>query len=292
MFTCMWPLERSFEKDGEKVTYLGGRFGSYSKFGNRYCGVEANEHGKKYVGINPLFEDELRDRMTGIMTRVTKEEVAHLLPPLTTQRVRLYVNEGQTYSQSLLDDEKVKETVSAALRLKAEGASHIAIVTHHVQMAKDIASKLDKENVVLVTGEVPQDKRKDLIDGAAADENAILVVTIKSVGIGINNLVTFDQVLFAEIHPSPEKMLQMLGRWCRLNSKKPVTVQFLVFDDTAEDHAASRLVIKIEAANAVLKAGKGENALTSSLGGLDSNWLEDLASVAEDMDFSLDGELA
>ena len=57
------------------------RFGTYWQFCFRYALIEKNEYGMKAYGLDRENEKELRRRLAEVCTRVTKAEVAHLLPP-------------------------------------------------------------------------------------------------------------------------------------------------------------------------------------------------------------------
>ena len=64
------------------------RFGSWWSFTERYYNCTPGEYGGKHLG--DLLEEnlaELQDRIDAVSMRVTKEEVAHLLPPLRIQQI-------------------------------------------------------------------------------------------------------------------------------------------------------------------------------------------------------------
>jgi len=66
-----------------------GRFGTFWQFVNRYSNLTSNGYGTEIKGTNDLHISELESRISATCQRVTKHEVAHLLPPFLVQTLRV-----------------------------------------------------------------------------------------------------------------------------------------------------------------------------------------------------------
>lgn len=289
MFYILWPLRRSFVKEGKTITFDTSRYGTKWQFAKRYCIIEKNNFGTSIKGLNPLFEEELRGRLERTISRVTRAEVAHLLPPITLVPLIIEPPEMAFFGPQLLED-RVKQTIEWVKTQRQNGITKHVVITRHRPVAKAIAQALESiTTVTLVRGDVDEAERKRRINEIAELDDGIVVATMESVGIGINELATFYDIVFVELHPSPEKMLQMLGRFGRLNSKMPATITLLTYSGTEDERMSDLLYLKIAAANKVIKSGVSEQRLQDALANED-NWLEELGKIADTYDPALEGD--
>ncbi len=277
-------------------TLWPGRFGA-SKYPDqqaysflaRYSCQRDNGYGTTWEGVNEEFAEELRSRLRYLSSRVTKAEVAHLLPPYTVSL--LPVDTGATKAESYaawkaaqmgesdpaLADKMphVKEWLEDA----SEVASHICLMTHLRQSASDLAAefRIKGYKVFCIDGSLEPGKRNTMLAEAKAAKEALVIATMHSVGIGID-LTFCTQALFVELYYSPEKVVQAVGRFSRLSGTVSSNVQFLVRQNTMDEKVANILLDKIANANKIVKAGDGEEKVLAALGG-SANEDELLASL-------------
>jgi len=259
-----------------------GRFGHWKKFTDRYAAFIENpwsRSGFVISGLNKRTGSELRERLAFCSSRVTKQEVAHLLPP--SRVLTLHVKGTKKFRpRELLADfagmrqhlndpdaliracgsEKVKHVVEHA-QLAIDSGERVAVLTHLRATAEEIAAALVKNGheVCHVSGDVPIKKRMRLIEEAKAS-GAQLVTTMHAVNVGID-LTDWTTAIFAELDYTPATMIQAVGRFSRLSGKLPSTVYLMILEGTQDEIIAAKLLEKIADINAVVPAGHSEKFL-------------------------------
>lgn len=219
------------------------------QFSDRYCLRDEGQYGMRFFGVNPDHRQEFADKLRACSSRVTKADVAHLLPAFQVQVMRAAAE--QTIEQALTD----------WLEDAKEGTSHVCILTKHRDVASGYA---DKYGGVLVTGALPPDQRARVLEEAKAHPNCVLVATMDSVVEGID-LTKFTQVALAELSYSPRIVVQVLGRFSRLSGRVPSTINILVKSGTISEVIAAKLCDKISTINALVKGGTTDTALEQAL---------------------------
>lgn len=219
------------------------------RFQQRYCLPTPNEYadsGFSYGGANPDTAQELVDRMAPFTYRLTRADLADYLPECDVSP--LYVDRADKRETHLL----VREWLTSATL----EASHAGVFTYHRDEANMLALELSKhfEDVIVITGEEAGAQRRKLLKHIREMPRAILVATMSSVGIGIS-LSWITRFLSVEWATSPGQMLQLLGRFPRLDTRAPSRGQFLVRRGTEQEDAALTLTRKIEAINLYAKEG-------------------------------------
>jgi hypothetical protein len=203
------------------------------------------------------------------MIRKTKAEVAHLLPAImvnidwrrdaeTPTTTNDFSVEGMHAFATQVAPTKVRLAADIALEQLRQGTTRLVVATHLIDSAEQIAGRIawglretgqDDSRVYCVTGNVPTKKRAEILREACTRDDAILVATMHSVGVGIDDLKRFKTVLIAELYWSPMVMIQLLGRFCRLGSgDSPVNVRMLALRGTVDEAIALALETKINAA--------------------------------------------
>ena len=268
-----------------------GRFGSAYKFKARYGIPEESEYstsGQVFRHLNSQFEEELAQRLAAVSHRVTLAEVAIDLPPfyvtVDQRRPSAHLKKAATQFAKLRDRSKMEGLLTEAFAAKGEWtleivdehqaeARQIAIITHLKSSAKQLFALCQKAfpdfAAYHIDGDVAATKRKAIVDLASEQERAIVVATMESIGTGLNAFADFDLAVFAELNHKPEKVLQALGRFNRLNSKRASKCIILSFLSTPDERVALNVLDKIKEANRLSRAGAGESALEKSLAGDD-----------------------
>lgn len=259
---------------------FGGGIMNYWQFRRQYCLQRENPHatsGVEYYGLRPDKADELRERLEQVAHRVTKADVASILPPLLTQPVYIKTRKKLPADLDLSDLEGLEAVLLEKVPSKAEEAARFAqdllathtnvcILTHRKATAVDIGARLASAGytVTVVTGDIPPAERARVIESARAKPGA-LVCTMHSVGIGID-LTFCTAAVFAELYWRPADMIQACGRFHRLSSTEPANVYFLCFDGSFEERMVYSLMSKLNDLAAVTREGVTEGALGSGLG--------------------------
>ena len=272
-------------------TLCPGRFGSLTAFRKRYQIEEVSEYttsGFKYHGLNTKNADELRRRIEAISTRVTRAEIAHLLPAFDVRPI--YVTLPNSAPPVLSSSIDIAECLYGYGINKipivldwyegaAEVATHVAILTHHRELARKVAAALENRGldrpVVLLDG-YDAEKRGAMIQEVASMPGAVIVATMHSIGIGID--MTFaTRALCVELVDDLEVVLQAMGRFSRLSGTVPSSVEFLIAKGTIDEVIADHTLTKLRDINGAMKAGQTDSILSASLSGDNArDWREEL----------------
>jgi len=199
-----------------------GRFSSWFRFVRDYCETSEGDWGGLIVGdVKKEREEELAWRVNAISIRKTKAEVAHLLPPITVG-ITWYKSQTKApvaYSPDALNAHVVKSaTVKCTAALvnimdmvadAPSGGYRIAVITHLISSAETLATMIkealrkcgESDDVVeCITGNVPTRKRDGLLRSACVRDKSILVATMHSIGVGVDDLKVFKNVIMVELY--------------------------------------------------------------------------------------------
>lgn len=232
-----------------------GRVGTKFKWNKRYTNSHHNGYGWEFKGVDPDFADELAHRMRWMTSRVTKRDVAHLLPAFIPELIWL---ERKTSPS--------KAAIEMAQDAVAGGCPHVALLTHKRSTAHALAKKLKLPGAV--TGELAPAKRDELIEQLKSGSFTVATIDSTKVAIDLTHATT---VIYVELVYDLGSLLQSLGRFHRLSSQSNVSVFFLV--EPENDEVATNIRQKVVGLNSILKAGIGEEGLAASLAGLDGGGL-------------------
>ncbi len=283
--TPAWDRPRDFYR---LLNILFGRkFGSSYDFDVRYCGGTPGAHGglDNTRVSNP---EELKLRLSYYMVRREKAEVSAELP--TLQRQVLWCDPDATavraYQTAILRKQPgdyaaaLRATAEAkmpeALRLAAE-AKRFLLFTHLKEHAKKLHHALctSGTDCVLITGEVPIQKRNQLAAQAAAKGIGI-VATLDSLSVGVNLQRVASIGIMHTLDFVPMKMLQGEKRLDRIGQESQVLWYYLACRDTMDAPIAKEIVSKLDALKSILGTSGGVEAMRDALAqteGVDANAL-------------------
>lgn len=257
-----------------------GRWGTWHSFVKRYCELSSNEYTKWIVGkLKPSMVPELRERLSSVVIDVDDAEVIAALPPFVFQSVILepdFVPGGFTFDDiddldAFLETAAPTKVDKVCELVDSERETHndrICVVVYHRAVAEDIVAKLEHAQhgpVYHVDGDQDVTERKKTIATASALANSILVCTMSSVGIGINDLVAFRNVILGELYWQPGIVVQLLGRFHRLSSTGPVIVKAIILKGTVDEIIAKSLQAKLSEMNQIIDGGNLEEKLAASI---------------------------
>lgn len=282
-----------------------GRFGTKWAFWKRYCRYEENQWGGMEVwGLNEDLAEELKARISGIVQRVTKKEVAHLLPPYTVQMVRVKSDEklkvkelmeefaGADMHRQTLDNFltkagplKIPIAIEHVLESLKEGSTHMMVLTHFKVSAKAIYEGLlgvKDVSVYHYDGEVSASERNRITKEAASAKRAVIVSTMHAVKEGID-LTKFSDSIAAELYWQPATIIQLLGRYHRLSSKMAARFRFLVLAGSLDEIIAKVLRRRINDMGKLVEHDVSEEKFQEAFAGKpksETEVLEELRQVA------------
>jgi SNF2 family DNA or RNA helicase len=253
------------------------KWGKYQDFAKYFCNVEGNEYSEvaKVWGNNPEHLAEFQVRLKDVCQRVTKAEVAHLLPPkprIEAEYIRPSSRKNLTLAEALegiqLKATPKKIEAVCALIDEHKADEHFALFTHLNETAErlhnECRARYPNHRVFLV----PDHKRDEVLEDAEAWAGPkILVSTYHKVAEGVNTLTWPKLVIVAELDYQAAIMEQLFGRFYRLNSKHAVLIKLLVLEGTAEEAVSRVLLRKLQSGAELLGAGMEGAAAIEALQG-------------------------
>lgn len=258
----------------------------YWSFARRYCTLSTNQYGCAVVGANKDAIPELEKRLKRVMSRVTKQDVAHLLPPFITVPIRIkpskrrfnprevseVLSSGLRKQHELSNlvesagDHKRKHIIELVEERVASGDKNICIGVWFKRAGQEIAATLEKAgyNVTYTHGDYTIKKREALIDAAKKQESSILVTTIAAANVGID-LTHWNTVVLAELYWQTAAMEQFAGRFSRLSGTIPGTVYLPILEGSLDEPIAHVLKRRFAEQAKLYSAGQSADVLLDSL---------------------------
>ena len=242
------------------------RFGTLKRFRWRYMNHEEafdnkeQFRGFKYDGFNKEHQEELRSRLASVSVRLTKADVAHLLPPFRASLVPF-------------DGDRRSRACEFALSLLQQGHNHVRVSCFLHESVDSLVAELERQQskeknptpVYAVDGRQDPLARANTLAAARSQERSITVATIDSTKVAID--LTFQTAsVYAELTHKIEAVLQSIGRGHRASSVAGHDL-FILADETGDELAHS-LCRKANTLAEIVGAGTEETALIATLGSL------------------------
>lgn len=265
-------------------------WGRRDEFARRYCMSRTSSYawsGREFYGIDPRFAGELEERIGYFAVQATEREVEGLLPPITFQAVRVrpkrtfnvreyldnftrrdpHNSKGRDSAIEACGREKLDHTVALVEDALASGSTHVSVMTHLRSTAQEISNALAGlgVEVACVTGDDSHKARHSAIANLAKEPRGVFVATMHSIGIGINELVAFPDVVYAELDYRPDEVVQSMKRYHRISGKKNVRIRVLVLEGTLEERVARSVQRKLKDQEMVLDTGTLAQGLGEAL---------------------------
>lgn len=260
-------------------------------FAGRYCAARTGEYG----GIDTSGSsnlDELWNRVSVVVHQVPHSETHRHLPP--RRRLVTYVTQDEQcrpegFTQGFFKQAaKGGHTGLLEARLMEAAAKKRKVLISLVEEAVAVGQK-----VVVFTGRredcdrLAEDIRKAVgtralvlagHGGTSAAERdriqqtymaqalpTVLVGTGDAWGEGVN-LQDTDLALIAMLPYTPGQIVQWEGRFCRHGQKRPVLIQYLICENTVDEHVAGIMLDKLPAVESVSREDSLEGFADSLLG--------------------------
>lgn len=242
----------------------GYTWSNIKEFGERYCGGKL-EHGAWIIPPDKETNtEELQARLSPIMLRRTKKQVAHDLPDLTRVSIPMYADNAGEYedilegareqarvegyqpgrSLALLNTLRQvvgRGKVQAAIELAEdvlETGNQVVLFAHHKQVVRGlieglVAHRLPVGLIGVIDGSTPNRDRQllsqDFLDG---NKRVMIVSSAGKEGI---DLYSGSHIIFVERLWTPADEEQIETRLHRQGQKNPVTAHYFVAVGTVDE---------------------------------------------------------
>lgn len=285
-------------------TIRPGTFGDFFRYGVRYCGG----HKAEIPTVPPRtvwnFDgasrpEELRERLGYFMLRRTLADVALELPPKTRQVVRVTpaaapgtrrvgALEGRDFNPIALRsalaaaaDTKLPIVAERAIEA-AEAGSNVVVFCYRRAVAEAVANQCHAAGIYAAAahGGLTVDKRAATIAACrdARETGSVLACTIDSCGTGVD-LSYADLGIFAELTYEPHELLQAEARLHRYGARRPILIQYVIAEGTADDLVAQVVVARLDQFEAIV--GSTGEVLAGDLAGKEEDIMAALMAAVE-----------
>jgi len=252
-----------------------GAWGTLFDFAKHHTNAQLGAYGWTFKGTRN--EDELQKRLSEVMIRHRWEDIADHVPdttrsvevvPLTAgerlelealvEAARPYLERDHTTVgeiarlRQFLGLNKIARTVELAKQY-LENGEPVVVWTWHKGVAEEIVGQLGSGDSgfysFVVTGDYGQDTREEMLS-AWREFNcpAALIITIGVGQVGID-LSHARHAIFAELSWTPAEVAQAEMRTFAVT--RPMTVDYIVVDDSIEVAIIAALMRKIKDAKAI-----------------------------------------
>lgn len=228
-------------------------------FQRRYGVRWENDYGVVYRGLNEEYAAEFAEKLAEVSMRTLRSDVADLLPPIDC--APLLIEASNKGSDLALAIDWLKTALAES--------DHVSVFTYFRDSAAALASELQQlprfagTRVQVITGEHSPEARHKMLAELRDSQKGVLVGTVDALGTGIT-LTAFKQYLITEATTTANKLVQVIGRFSRLDSKEPCR-GFVLLREGRDDDTIATLRRRLGDFNALIKSGQGEQALLSVL---------------------------
>lgn len=232
-------------------------------YGLKYCGGYKDAFGWKFDGFTNKQEFKtkifssfmlrqkkdllnLPPKMEGLLTvgegippvvsKVEKKILEHYSPEdLIEGKIKKVNGEGELHLATylrLLGEYKLKYALPYIESLLEETHENLLIFAIHKGTVAGLESALKKHQPLVITGDVPKDKRQGLVDTFQKDKaSRVFIGNIQACGVGFT-LTKATRVLFVEFSWVDGENQQASDRAHRIGQNKSVLVQYVVLKDS------------------------------------------------------------
>lgn len=273
----LWNLLKLVKRD-DQIAY------DWYQFIRRYCGGYRGKFGWVTDGATNTLELNRRLREVCYIRR-EKRDVLDELPEVTKQVIQIPITNQRDIVRATTDfikfiretqgEEKADAAMEAehlvaigALRKlaiegklkgieqylkdwKQSGNTKLLIFGIHREPLEYLANKFKCE---LIAGGVSSKAKQEIVKRWQVDDNIFLFANIESGGTGVDGLQKVcSNMLITELPWRPSDLTQTVGRLDRSGQKEPVTVSYMLNDDTIDSEMWEMLADKEQVTEAVNK---------------------------------------
>jgi len=241
---------------------------TFTYFAKHFCGGYWD--GFRIVADGATNKEELNQRLQGFMLRRTKAEVFKELPEPDCQLIpipyegamkamaakELKWKRGEAQYQKGLTEEKELSTLRHEIALSKvpfalkhikyllTSLDKVVVFAYHREVIAQLQEGLQKFKPAIIHGGVPTQKRHTAISRFRSDpECKIFLGQYLASGVGID-LSAASTIVFVESSWVPGEIEQAMARCDNLAKVEKVLVQFLVIQDSVEEHMLRTVIDK------------------------------------------------
>jgi SNF2 family DNA or RNA helicase len=236
-------------------------FNNWYHFAARYCGYQ-------YAGgmwVRPEREsatnvDELAQRLSHVMLRRTKRDVAIELPDLTRVSIPITIENMSDYRRAVSNFRSARRSdprpanaltqltelrqviglgkVPAAVELAEsilQNDEPVVLFAHHKEVVARLADALKAYGVGIISGDTPAPERQALANRFLMRTPSLRVMIITVAGAEGIDLYSSSNVIFCEREWTPAREEQAEARLHRLGQKNNVTSYYIVAQETIDE---------------------------------------------------------
>jgi SWI/SNF-related matrix-associated actin-dependent regulator 1 of chromatin subfamily A len=258
---------------------IGGTKLDYINFGRRYCAGWTTPWGSFDVSGASRLE-ELYDKLSNSMLRVTKETALPQLPPktyriveldlpITAQEKKLLRSDidrsvHEIPFQAIADIQKLNAQRKLPLAIEhiknvLEHVQNVVIFGWHTEIINTLADSLHDYGVRVITGSTPKDARQNAVDDFQNKKARVFIGNIKAAGVGIT-LTAASYVVFVETTWTPADLHQASDRCHRIGQKEHVQVDVLTISKSIDSMQLHSILDKTDIINQLVKEDTVENS--------------------------------
>ena len=271
---------------------IGGTKLDYINFGRRYCSGWTTPWGSFDVSGASRLE-ELYEKLSNYMLRVTKETALPELPaktyriveldlPLSMQEKKLLRQDidrpvHEIPFQAIADIQKLNAQRKLPLAIEhikniLEHTQSVVIFAWHTEIITALAEALKDYGVVVITGSTPKQVRQDAVDEFQTNQASVFIGNIKAAGVGIT-LTAASNVVFVETTWTPADLHQASDRCHRIGQKEHVQVDILTISKSIDSMQLHSILDKTDIINQLVKEDAVEKSQLLKI----AKQLEDIA---------------
>lgn len=248
---------------------------TYYRYGVKFCGgkqVYVSRRKKVWDFTGASHLDELANVLAPVMLRRLKRDVATQIPP-KTRRVVEFPMEG--LKKDVLDLIAVEAELAitdystarrelgiAKIPLAASFIENMmeqniptVVFAHHLEVIEQLTKRLKAWSPVVLTGATSEIKRNEAIEKFMGGGTNLFIGQMIAAGTGIT-LTRSSHVVFAEQSWQPGVIQQAEDRVHRVTQDNPVTIYYLVFENSLDARMAKKWAGKQEDIDLIVDGGK------------------------------------
>ncbi len=219
---------------------LLGKYTEYVDFGRRYCRGYQNNGAWDFRGASNI--EELGERIKPFFLRRLKTEVLSQLPnkiyttiPVVT-RLRDMSDLPTSTRMNMIGECKIPRVVEYINDI-LEVEDKVVVFAHHRSVINALQGKLTVGNPVVLHGGMTSLQKQDSIDEFIHNPLCqVFIAQTQAGGVGIDGLQKVcSRVVFAELEWSPSAMDQAADRLHRMGQHRPVSVDFVILEESDDE---------------------------------------------------------
>jgi SWI/SNF-related matrix-associated actin-dependent regulator 1 of chromatin subfamily A len=240
-------------------------FANFYEYAKRYMGAEYIQGHWFFPPGLVTNRAELADRLSRLMIRRTKKDVAIDLPDLTRTIVPMELDNKAAYKKAvrsvrewlkekgrevlnpahaltrlntlrqIVGEGKVKMALELSEDILQDEDKRIVLFCHHKEILASLTAGLKHYGVRIISGDVPQKERLENTNEFLRPDSPIRVMIITVAGAEGIDLYSASDIIFVEREWTPAREEQAEARLHRMGQKNPVTAWYLVARGTVDE---------------------------------------------------------